>query len=540
MAMPEFNLLDEPWILVRKNNKIEEVSLTDALLLAHTYSDLCGEIPSQDIAVLRLLLAVLHTVFSRVDETGKASRLSEAAPKKTETYRRWRALWESGHFPEAPIRDYLENYRERFWLFHETCPFWQSPGADGGTDYTCAKLNGEMSESSNKIRLFSSYAWKGKSELSYAEAARWLLHVNGYDDTSAKPKSKGLPSPGAGWLGQLGLISAVGKNLFETLMLNLVLWRDGEGPWEEEDCPIWEQPVRTQERNAISLPQNAAEILTLQSRRLLLTRRGNVVTGYALLGGDFFERVDAFTEQMTVWRRVKGKNDNVDTYVPRRHTPSRQIWRDFGAFFLGDAGDGSGVHLPGVVSWYRSLVSWMKWKNDEVCRFRTVSVHYGDKDFFVNDSFFDGLSFHATLLTELGESWQEDIKEELAKCEEAAIAIYFLADNLSKASGGDGKSGREKEQLYERFDQPFRRWLLTLRADMDGDEARNRIGEWHREAKKIAVAYGRELVRDAGSKAFIGREVKEKGKGGKEETRHYSAPEAFNWFLGKMNTIYPG
>ena len=53
-----------------------------------------------------------------------------------------------------------------------------------------------------------------RQEMEYAAAARWLLYVNAYDDTSAKPKGKGLPSPGVGWPGKLGLIAAVGDNLF--------------------------------------------------------------------------------------------------------------------------------------------------------------------------------------------------------------------------------------------------------------------------------------------------------------------------------------
>lgn len=52
------------------------------------------------------------------------------------------------------IRTYLEKYHERFWLFHDQYPFWQIPEAAVGTEYTVAKLNGELSESGNKVRLF--------------------------------------------------------------------------------------------------------------------------------------------------------------------------------------------------------------------------------------------------------------------------------------------------------------------------------------------------------------------------------------------------
>ena len=68
----EFNLLDEPWIKVMKENgTIEEVSLITVFEQAHLYTDLAGELATQNVAMLRLLLAVLHTVFSRVDEHGE-------------------------------------------------------------------------------------------------------------------------------------------------------------------------------------------------------------------------------------------------------------------------------------------------------------------------------------------------------------------------------------------------------------------------------------------------------------------------------------
>lgn len=184
----EFNLLTEPWIRVRlRDNTVREVSLTEALVSAQDYADLAGEMPTQNAAVLRLLLAVLFTVFSRVDTKGESRPLMQS----DDALERWSALWQLGHFPAEPVRDYLEQWKDRFWLFHPTHPFWQVPQAKIGTEYGAAKLNGEMSESSNKLRLFPLYAGQSKEQLSYPQAARWLLCVNGYDDTSAKPKGKG-------------------------------------------------------------------------------------------------------------------------------------------------------------------------------------------------------------------------------------------------------------------------------------------------------------------------------------------------------------
>ena len=158
----EFNLLTEPWVRVRlPDNTVQEVSLTDALLHAQDYVDLAGEMPTQDAAMLRLLLAVLFTVFSRVNVEGEPEPFEE----EDDALARWGDLWQLGHFPEQPLRDYLEQWKDRFWLFHPTHPFWQVPGAAIGTEYNAAKLNGEMSESSNKLRLFPLYSGDGKSQL---------------------------------------------------------------------------------------------------------------------------------------------------------------------------------------------------------------------------------------------------------------------------------------------------------------------------------------------------------------------------------------
>ena len=86
----EFNLLTEPWIRVRlRDNTVREVSLTEALVSAQDYADLAGEMPTQNAAVLRLLLAVLFTVFSRMNAKGKPQPLAQS----DDALERWSALW---------------------------------------------------------------------------------------------------------------------------------------------------------------------------------------------------------------------------------------------------------------------------------------------------------------------------------------------------------------------------------------------------------------------------------------------------------------
>ena len=107
MKQIEYNLLEERWVRVRgQDYTVQEVSLTDALVHAQEYMDLAGEMPTQDAAMLRLLLAVLFTVFSRVNEVGEPESLED----EETALERWGALWELKHFPEQPIRDYLDGH----------------------------------------------------------------------------------------------------------------------------------------------------------------------------------------------------------------------------------------------------------------------------------------------------------------------------------------------------------------------------------------------------------------------------------------------
>lgn len=533
MSDKEFNLLDEKWIRVLDDAyRVKEVSLVEAICSAHMYRDLAGEMPTQDVAVLRLMLAVLLTIFLRQDVDGSEEEVSD-----DNAVERWMALWERGSFPAELIREYLERYRDRFWLFHPEHPFYQVPRAEIGTDYAASKLNGEMAESSNKARLFPVRTGADKNKLTFSEAVRWLIYTNAYDDTSAKPKGKGLPSPGAGWLGKLGLIFARGQNLFETLMLNMTMLKDGEKDWGEP-LPIWERELREGERIEIAPPNDPPGLLTLQSRRILLIREGEFVTGYSLLGGDFFERENAFVEQMTVWRQPKANNAKVGVWTPRRHDPSRQIWRDFPLIIS----DGDGTHRPGVVSWVARICragarSPYSNNKNRLAEFKIASVQYGDKDFFVTDAFSDTLSFSAGILADASKATLHTVESEIHRCEEIAKAYGIFAGSVYMASGGDSEqfSSRAaigKEHFYHRIDAPFREWLREYDPSL-GDDARDKMLEqWHTRSRSIVRALANETARMAGSGAFIGKTI---DNGGRKE--FYSVPAALNRLEAALKKI---
>lgn len=551
MEQMEFNLLDEPWIRVMTEDcTVVERSLMQVLLNSHRYQRLAGELPTQDVALLRLLLAILQTVFYRVDPEGEDDPIEDRAA----AIRRWQALWNAGRFPEQPIRTYLETWRDRFWLFHPEHPFYQVPAAAVGTKFKASKLNGELSESAHKMRLFPLRDGEEKETLSYAEAARWLVTLIGFDDSASTKKETGT---GTGWLGDRVNVYAIGENLFETLMLNLVFLKDGRYVWAE-NIPAWEQPtVTTAKKREIPLPDNQAELLTLQSRRLILSREENRVTGFSSTGGDFFGkegRVNAFSEQMTLWRAGKTPKNAVPQFVPASVDPWRQMWRDF-EVILGRRED---THIPGVVAWLTEL----RRKNvipRKYVHIASVGVTYDSKKGSIADIISDHLDFQMSLLDAAGELWIVLVGGEIHLIDKVARALGALAEGLYLAQGGQldgaGKKARQSQRdegmrlLYAAVDLPFREWLAHIGAQ-HGDDENTRAQEqqcWRSIVFRIADNLGREMVRDAGTAAFTGRwivnEMAETNArfftktNGERKSVFYSSPTEYNRYLNNLKSL---
>lgn len=536
----EFDLLTEPWIRVRlKDNTVQEVSLTEALVSAQDYVDLAGEMPTQDAAVLRLLLAVLFTVFSRVNVEGEPEPLE----KRGQALRRWSELWQLGHFPAEPIRDYLEQWKDRFWLFHPTHPFWQVPTLCNGIAFGGKKLNGERAESGNKTPLFQNVSKTECEVLSYAQAARWLIYQNGYDERGGRPKAGNKPRHGVGWLGQIGFVAVKGKNLYETLLRNMAFPTEQDALREEQQ-PCWErEQVRAEQSVKIVMPKNQAELLTLQSRRILLKRSETVpgVVGYEVLGGDYWDSENAFGEQMTLWSRTSKKNEKM-TYKPQQHEAGKQLWREIPSML-----DPEG-RKPGVLTWNQQLQSLRILSRKEQIVLNTVGIRYDNQEASVKDVYTDQLAMQLAVLDELSRPWTVRINQEVERCEKAAESIGVLCKELKLAGGLDYnqvKGFKEMQkvtedaraQFYFAVDQPFRQWLQEI--DPEQDDPDEAVQRWETQARRIAEELGAKMVREAGNAALKGhRVVVDKGKK-TERTILYTSPKAYNRFRASLREIYP-
>jgi CRISPR system Cascade subunit CasA len=501
----EFNLLDEKWIWVLdEDGKSVEVSLLEIFQSAHKYRRFANELATVDVAILRLILAIMYTVFDEVDLNGARAPLTAG-----NAIERWKLIWENKQIPYEPVRESLEYFRERFYLFHPETPFYQVADLASRkcTYYEAPKLIGTISQSGNTGRLFLNRT--DNAHMNYAEAARWLLHLNAFDDSSGKASVRGVNmlSPGVGWLGKLGLVFAEGQNVFQTIMLNWVLL-NGEGDVFSRGQPVWERKVFSKERVKISQPNSLAELYTLQSRRLLLTRTGDAVDGYKLLGGDFFEEEDALIEQMTLWQR----NAKTEIFKPKPHSTARYIWRDFSALIV----SGDAQRIPGIVNWSEKLINRGILGNIPL-RFSVAGVKYGDKDSFVDDAFSDSVSINSHLLSSIGSEWQTRIVENLTKTDKAVDVFENLALELALAKGADknreeknrkennrkgNNSSTAKEKAYSSLDIPFRQWLASISGNEDMEAT---MIEWRQTVANILSRLANKMLNDVSDSAFVGR-----------------------------------
>lgn len=535
MQEREFNLLDEAWIMVvDKDMNTKEISLKELFANAYKYKRLAGEMPTQDFAILRLLLAIVLTVFYRYDVNGRKDELSkENDNDENDIIDRWEEYWEKGCFNSSVFDEYLETQRDRFWLFHPDTPFYQVPDLQYGTQYSAISLRGDIKGSNNKATQyhFSNTAGDNNCQIEYSEAARWLVHLIGFAvNIKADKHAPGTAKPtGTGRLGQLGLIQADGDNLFRTIMLNMVPITENGEIWNRPK-PAWEMKVNVKQGNEIAPPNNLPELYTIQSRRINMICENNHVVGFRAIGGDYYNTENDFNEPMTIWQKKEDKKTKKVIYIPRKHKKEIQAWREFPAIFSNNGG-----HIPGLTLWLKELGNQDLLHQYREITFKITGIIYGDgMSYTYGDYVYDAITFATGLLNDIGIQWRKIIMDEIDKCKNVAAEALnkFSGDIVRYYSGKDSnkeKALREKlsSQFYSEVDCSFRLWMRSI--DPKREERENTILEWERQAKKIAKEVAIEYVSSLPMNYF---------RSNKEEKTNITIPQILNNYYSRLNAIY--
>ena len=521
--MGEFNLLTEPWISVitDERGKTEEVSLIDVFKNADKYISLAGDMKAQDFAVIRVLLSVLHTVFSRFDGDGNPYdylELDEMFRQKAdvdeddeEDYlddltNTWIKIWKAGNFPDI-IETYLEKWKDRFYLYDNKYPFFQVTAKDfegekyssKGSPVQGKNINRLISESGNKISFFSPKKdiKDNKNILSDSEAIRWILTFQQYTGLSDKARfTKDTYKASKGWLFDLGGVYLEGNNLFETLWLNCILVHPKEEYRLTVEKPCWEHSPEENIATYFEKPviDNISELYTNWSRAIYIEPKEKNSEAFAIRIVKLPDTIheDNFLEPMTIWR-FNESGDNKGKYTPRKHRINQSLWRSFGLIAFSDSGPN--VEIPGIIKWFDKVVKII---GDRKVGISIISMEDdGNATSWVpTDEIYDSLYVGDFILTDNDkEGWTIRVNEviDLTKKIVEKNFRYFVSQvkeirNLKSKSGFESQ---KVEELYFKIDKPFRDWIGSIKDEDDKDE---KIREWKTILKKLTFEAADEII----------------------------------------------
>ena len=546
MKNPEYNLLDEPWIPVRLiDGTITDVGLLELLRRTTDIADLACELPTQSIAIQRLILAIAYRV---------------ATPRDA---RDWARQWDDGA-PTEQMIEYLERWRDRFYLFGGRFPFMQVADLRTAKD-AVSGLEKLIADVPNGEQFFTTRHGRALACIPPSEAARWLVHAQAYDPSGIRSGAvgdsqvkggKGYPI-GPAWCGHLGLVWLKGKDLDETLVLNLIPastaeLRGVDGSTDWGACS-WEDPEpETSVRGDYSLLDPAGtpkelsipRLLTWHSRRIRLVGDLSGVTGVVLAQGDKLAPQEMrLYEPQSLWRysTPQSKKFKTDVYMPRKFEAGRALWRNLPGT-LPTVTTVQGVDKQPKQEFLPSATLSFHYQLDnasiqttypKVMRIQAVGVTYGPQESTFEDIYSDELTLSVAVMRVEREDLSAEIDRQVRLTEEVARDVGTLAANLARAAGesgdgaGDGARDRAKELFFSAVDSDFRTWLTQV----DGHESARDVGRrWERTLRQHATDIQTELVRGTSSSAIIGRDT---GRG------YMNVGIAENYFRSALNKRLP-
>ncbi|MEU3444166.1 type I-E CRISPR-associated protein Cse1/CasA [Streptomyces griseoincarnatus] len=525
--VPSFDLISRPWIQVlRRDGSHDELSLLQVFAQADGLRRVLGDLATQEFALVRLLLAVAH------DALDGPADLEE-----------WAELW-GDRDCFAPVQAYLDGHRERFDLLHPVTPFFQTPGLRTAKDEVFS-LNRIVADVPAGEPFFSARL-PNVDRLTFAEAARWVVHVHAYDTSGIKTGMVGddrvkggkVYPLGTGWAGGLGGVLVEGETLRETLLLNLVAADSEELGFSPGDRPAWRRAScgpGSDGRSATGL----RDLYTWQSRRVRLHYNADGVHGVVLGYGDpLASRNMHRLEPMTSWRRSPAQEKKLGqspVYLPLEHDPARSAWRGIAALLadrLEETGgtDGPPLRLrPRILEWVARLVTEGHLSRRSLVRARVTGVRYGTQQSVVDEVVDDRLVMPVVLLHAQDPTYAQQAISAAEDADRAVRVLGDLAADLARTTGSeeDGPKATARAGGFDALDQPYRDWLSAMAETVDPFEHRD---TWQRQVRQTVGRLGDRLVAAAGDAAWEGR-IHTDNKGG---TLWLNASLADVWFRARL------
>jgi CRISPR system Cascade subunit CasA len=350
--MFSFNLIDSKWIpCVLPDGEREELSIKETFDNTSEIQEIFDPSPLVTVAIHRLLLAILHRNFGPANEI------------------EWAKLWNNGKgdWDKAKLTAYLEKWHSRFDLFDEKYPFYQSAsltstGIQKSEPISIGNLIHESAIYLGKATLFDHDTGDMIRGIFPEKAVRLLLAfqcfvLGGYAGLS-KPRLKGEESAKAASLAKGVVCFMRGRNLFETLMLNLCAYNTtDEVPFhaEKDDKPAWEkdEDTKPKDRNV----NGYIDLLTWQSRRIRFLADVNgtgrlTIRNMLIRKGNQFPNNYSLYGKETMQTFIKAKQGN-DPWPPLSFHEEKSLWRDSMILFQSIEDKNA---RPKILDWLNDLV----------------------------------------------------------------------------------------------------------------------------------------------------------------------------------------
>jgi CRISPR system Cascade subunit CasA len=559
--MNQFNLVDDPWIKVlmdRKGNT-KLVSLKNLFDNANEYIGLAGDTKAQEFAMMRIIISIIQTVYSRYDSNGNAydyleldemSRViktEEDDEQEQDIYMSdlmdtWKMLWEEKKFT-SKLCDYLNQWRDSFNLFDKETPFMQVSKEDinqfklskkNPSTISGKSINRLISESENKIALFSPRS-KDKNILDAPEIARWLITYHGYTSLSDKvifgtDKYKSSK----GWLFDIGGLYLSTDNLFETLMLNLVLCHPDEAFSAKIQRPAWEYKGTELINRYLSgfQPDNLAELYTNWSRAIYIDPEIDLDSPFSfkIVKLPEINHVEQFLEPMTMWRFNKQGNAK-DKFTPRKHQENEFIWQSFNLIAM-PSKEGE-TYRPGIIKWLQEITPII-----DTLKIQVNGISMKDDgnatSWLPVDDINDHLNIYDDILIETQtDGWVENIKASVELTKEVVEKTYgTLLNDILEIRNSDNNEfvSNKKKQLYYMIDGSFKNWISSINAQSEKNE---KSLEWKSILREIVLNEVQTIVEDAGPRDYIGIRRKNSETNVHEIKNIATSISRFNYFLSQ-------
>jgi CRISPR system Cascade subunit CasA len=496
-----FNLISEPWIpCVLLEGKIQEMGLLDTLVYAHNIQEVSDPSPLVTASLHRLLLAILHRNFG------------------PESIDDWKSIWNIRQFDEKALQEYFGKWRDRFDLFGKEYPFYQVKEFPAKSKDAPAALLKQELAGGNNATLFD-HTWnENLPAFSAAECVRFLASYHFYTLGGLSGLGRNFTD---GVTARQATILIRGKNLFETLCLNLIRYDDIKPIASNgTDKPVWEMSMPEYTHTT---PMGYLDYLTWQSRtiKLIPEKIADNTVGVNMiqigLGRELHCQLPI--DPLTSWRTHKKMG-----WMSHRFDEGKALWRDSTALFRQLKND---TRNPGSIEWLSEL------KYEDVLSanltYTLDAIGLGTDqakiDFWRHERMPLPLVYlgNDDLISELGIS--------LDRAEKGAGALSAAFWSLASNVLAPGERQPDKNDIrnyvnhlagdnlyWSRLEEPFYRFLVDLPKDREAEQVK-----WSQTVIKTARDAFEEIVRDLDRSA-----------------RMYKARVmAGNALNGKLKPLYP-